>query len=79
MEVGDEPKTFESSQNVDEQLLLEEKEDNKATTREEHSLPQPPKSPMPSNSIKVVPNSILPNPIPPNVPIHCRFLHSKEE
>ena len=36
-------------------------------------------APPPCNSSKVVPNSILSNPIPPNVPILCRFLQSKKK
>ena len=89
MEVGDEPKTSKPSSYMDEKLLFEEEEDDKATTSLEEALPQPilgppplpqpPKSPTPSNSSKVVPNSILSYPIPPNVPIPCRFMQSKEE
>ena len=89
MEIGDEPKTSEFSQIMDEQLLFEEEKEGKATTREEPPLsqpflappplPQPPKDPTPSNSGKVVPYSILSDPIPPNVPIPCRFIQSKEE
>ena len=78
-EVGTNPQTSKSSQKEDEKLLLEEEEDDKATTRVEQSLPQPPKDPTPPNSSKVVPNSILSNLIPPNVPIPCRSLQSKEE
>ncbi|KAM1274945.1 hypothetical protein ACFX2H_024642 [Malus domestica] len=63
MEVGDEPKTSKPSQNMDEQLLLEEEKDHNATARDEQPLPQPPKAPPPSNSGEVVPNSILSNPI----------------
>ena len=89
MEVGDEPKMSESSQNMDEQWLLEEEEDDKTTTSWEPPLPQttlaPPPLPQPfkdlppSNSGKVVPYSILSDPIPPNVPIPCRFMQSNEE
>ncbi|KAM1391234.1 hypothetical protein ACFX2I_018963 [Malus domestica] len=39
MEVGGEPKTSKPSQNMDEQLMLEEEENNKATVREEPPLP----------------------------------------
>ncbi|KAM1962946.1 hypothetical protein ACFX16_023181 [Malus domestica] len=39
MEVGGEPKTSKRCQNMDEQLLLEEEENNKATVREEPPLP----------------------------------------
>ena len=79
MEVGADLKTSKPCQNMDEQLLLEEEEDAKATAREEHPLPQPPKDPTPSNSSKVVPNSIHSNIIPPNVPFPGRFLIPKEE
>ena len=89
MEVEDEPETCNSSQNMDEQLLLTEEEDDKATAREEppllqptfapSPLPQPILAPPPSNSSKVVPNSITSNSIPPNVPFPHRFMHSKEE
>ena len=40
MEVGDEPKMSESSQNMDEQWLLEEEEDDKTTASWEPPLPQ---------------------------------------
>ena len=89
MEVGDEPITSKTSPNMDEQWLLEEEEDHKTTASWEPPLPQPtlappplpqpPKDPTPSNSGKVVPYSILYDPIPPNVPIPCRFIQSKEE
>ena len=99
MEVGDEPKMSKPSQNMDEQLLFEENEDDKATAKEEPPLPQPTnaqpplvqpildppplpqlsKAPTPSNSGKVVPYSILSDPVPPNGPIPCRFMQSKEE
>ena len=74
---------------MDEQLLFEEVEDDKATAREEPplsqptldppALPQPSKAPTPSNSGKVVPDSILCDLCPPNGPIPCRFMQSKKE
>ncbi|KAM2327996.1 hypothetical protein ACFXTH_014506 [Malus domestica] len=73
------PKTSKQSQKVDKQLLLKEEEEDKATTRKEQILPQPSKAPMPPNTGKVVPNSILSNPIPPNVPFPRRFIQSKKE
>ncbi|KAB2605946.1 hypothetical protein D8674_005663 [Pyrus ussuriensis x Pyrus communis] len=79
MEVGDEPQTSKPSQNMDEQLLLDEEEDNKAMAKEEQPLPQPHMPSISSTTTKVSLNSILPNPIPPNVPIPCRFMQSKEE
>ena len=87
MEVGDEPKMSESSQNVDEQWMLEEGEDDKTTTSWEPTLPQPtlappplpqPTDPTPHILGKVVPYSILSDPVTPNVPIPCRFMQSKE-
>ena len=89
MEVGDAPKTSKPSLNMDAQLLFEEEEEDKATAREEPPLPQPlldlppllqpSKDPTPFNSDKVIPYSILSNPVPPNVPIPCRFMQSNEE
>ncbi|KAM1751117.1 hypothetical protein ACFX11_009276 [Malus domestica] len=78
MEVGDEPKTSKPSQNIDEQLLVEEEEDNKATAREEPPLPQPHMPSMPSITTKVSPNS-SPDLVPPNILIPCRIMQSKEE
>ena len=52
---------------------------DRATTREEQSLPQPSKVPMPPNLGKVGSNSIPSNPIPPNVPFPLRFMQSKKE
>ncbi|KAM0959885.1 hypothetical protein ACFX2C_024980 [Malus domestica] len=79
MDVGGEPKTSKPSQNMDEQLLLEEEENNKATAREEPLLPQPHMPFMPSTTTKVSLNSIRLNPVSPNVLIHCRIMQSKEE
>ncbi|KAM2605276.1 hypothetical protein TB2_034094 [Malus domestica] len=74
---------------MDEQLLLEEEEDNKAIAREELPLSQPILAPTPlpqphipsmsSTTTKVSPNSIRPNPVPQNVLIPCRIMQSKEE
>ncbi|KAM1227677.1 hypothetical protein ACFX2J_006863 [Malus domestica] len=69
-EVGTNPQTSKSSQKKDEKLILEE---------EEQPLPQPSKPSTPSNSGKVGSNSILSNPIPPNVPFPSRFKQSKKE
>ena len=89
MEVGDVHKMSESSQNMDEQWLLEEEEDDKTTASWEPPLPQttlappplpqPPKDPTPPTLGKVVPYSILSDPVTPNVPIPCRFMQSNEE
>ncbi|KAM2717728.1 hypothetical protein EV1_029731 [Malus domestica] len=79
MEVGGEPKTSKPSQNMDEQLVLEEEENNKATAREEPPLPQPYMPSMPSTTTKVSLNSICPDPVSPNVLIPCRIMQSKEE
>ncbi|KAM2977339.1 hypothetical protein FF2_014292 [Malus domestica] len=79
MEVGAEPRASKQSQEEDEQLLIEEEEEDTPTAMVEQPLPQPSRVPMPSNSSKVVPNSILSYPIPPNVPFPRRFLIPKEE
>ncbi|KAM2938017.1 hypothetical protein FF1_037858 [Malus domestica] len=79
MEVGVEPRVSKQIQGEDEQLLIEEDEEDTPTTRVEQPLPQPPRVPMPSNSGKLVPNSILSYPIPPNVPFPRRFFIPKEE
>ncbi|KAM2342213.1 hypothetical protein ACFX1X_014635 [Malus domestica] len=79
MEVGGEPKTSKLSQNMDEQLMLEEEENNKATAREEPPLPQPHMPSMPSTITKVSLNSIRLDPVSPNVLIPCRIKQSKEE
>ncbi|KAM1185241.1 hypothetical protein ACFX2G_014869 [Malus domestica] len=79
MEVGAEPRASKQSQEEDEHLLIVEEEEDTPTARVEQPLPQPPRVPMPSNSGKLVPNSILSYPIPPNVPFPRRFLISKEE
>ncbi|KAM2216294.1 hypothetical protein ACFXTI_022800 [Malus domestica] len=79
IEVEGEPKTSKPSQNMDEQLMLEEEESNKATVRKEPPLPQPYMPSMPSTTTKVSLNSICPDPISPNVFIPCRIIQSKEE
>ncbi|KAB2600247.1 S ribonuclease [Pyrus ussuriensis x Pyrus communis] len=78
-EVGTDPKPSKSNYKEDERLQFEEEEHTQPTARVETPLPQAPIAPTPSNSGKVVPNLILSNPIPPNVPIPCRFMNSKEE
>ncbi|CAN6686034.1 unnamed protein product [Malus baccata var. baccata] len=77
--VGTIPQTSKSSQKEEEKLLLEEEKLDKATTRVEQPLPQPSKPSKLSNSGKVGSNSILSNPIPPNVPFPSRFKQSKKE
>ncbi|KAM2523513.1 hypothetical protein PS1_030326 [Malus domestica] len=89
MEVGTSPKTSKQIQGEDEQLLFEEEEDDKATTREEHPLPQPTLAPLPlpqplnapplSNTGKLGPIFVNSNPIPPNVPFPRRFFIPKPE
>ena len=79
MEVGSEPKTSKPSQNMDEQLMLEEEENNKATAKEEPPLPQPYMPSMSSTTTKVSLNSICPDPVSPNVLIPYRIMQSKEE
>ncbi|KAM2043910.1 hypothetical protein PS1_008316 [Malus domestica] len=79
MEVEGELKTSKPSQNMDEQLMLEEEENNKAKIREEPPLPQPHMPSMPSTTTKVSLNLICPDPVSPNVLIPCRIMQSKEE
>ncbi|KAM2441941.1 hypothetical protein PS1_023099 [Malus domestica] len=89
MEVGTSLKTSKPIQNMDEQLLFEKEEDDKATAREEPPLPQPTLAPLPlpqppnppplSNTGKLGPIFVNSNPIPPNVPFPCRFLIPKQE
>ncbi|CAN6547913.1 unnamed protein product [Malus baccata var. baccata] len=78
-EVGIKPNTSKPSQNKDDKLLIAEEELDKATTRKEVPLPQPPSAPKPSNLGKgdVILNHS--NPIPPNAPFPCRFMQSKKE
>ncbi|KAM1067951.1 hypothetical protein ACFX2B_022942 [Malus domestica] len=64
---------------MDEQLLLEEEENKKATAREEPPLPQPHMPSMLSITTKVSLNSICPDPVSPNVLIPCRIMQSKKE
>ncbi|KAM2080865.1 hypothetical protein ACFX1T_034577 [Malus domestica] len=78
MEVGVEPRASKQIQGEDEQLLIERDEEDTTTARV-LPLPQPPRVPMPSNSGKLVPNSILSYPIPPNVLFPRRFFIPKEE
>ncbi|KAM2932519.1 hypothetical protein FF1_040581 [Malus domestica] len=79
IEVGGEPKTSKPSQNMDEQLMLEEEENNKAMPRVEPPLSQPHMPYMLSTTTKVSLNLIRLDPISPNVRIHCRIMQSKEK
>ncbi|KAM2457607.1 hypothetical protein ACFX1W_006490 [Malus domestica] len=79
MEVGCKPKTSKPSQNMDEQLMLEEEESNKAMARKEPPLPQSHMPSMPSTITKVSLNSIRPDPVSPNVLIPYMIMQSKEE
>ncbi|KAM1181717.1 hypothetical protein ACFX13_000297 [Malus domestica] len=78
-EVGIKPNTSKPSKKEDEKLLIKEEKMDKATTRKESSLPQPPNAPKSSNSGKG--DSILThsNLIPPNAPFPRRFMQSKKE
>ncbi|KAB2595521.1 S ribonuclease [Pyrus ussuriensis x Pyrus communis] len=78
-EVGTDPQPSKSHHKEDERLQFEEEELDKAMARVETPLPQPPQDPNSPTIGKVVPNLIISNPIPPNVPIPCRFMNSKEE
>ncbi|XP_070669006.1 uncharacterized protein [Malus domestica] len=77
--VGIKPNTSKPSKKEDEQLLIEEDEMDKATTKVESSLLQPSKGPKLSLSGKIVPNSIHSNIIPPHLPFPRRFMQSKKE
>ena len=70
-EVGTDPQPSKSNH--------KEEECTQPTARVETPLPEAPIAPTPSNSSKVVPNLISSNPIPPNIPIPCRIMQSKEE
>ncbi|CAL9024789.1 unnamed protein product, partial [Prunus brigantina] len=78
-EIGTNPKMSKQSPTENEKLLFKEKEEDKATAREEKPLPQFPKAPTQPNLGKVVPNSTHSNHIPPNVPFPRRFMQSKKE
>ena len=78
-EIGTNPKMSKQSPTENEKLIFKEKEEDKATAREEQPLPQSPKAPTQPNLGKVVPNSTHSNPIPPNVPFPRRFMQSKKE
>ncbi|KAM2178992.1 hypothetical protein ACFX1R_034014 [Malus domestica] len=88
LEVGAEPKMSKHSLEVDKELLFEEEEENSAIASLEEALQQhliifnpiaAATLAPPSNSSKVLPNSILSNLISPNVPFPCRFMQSKKE
>ena len=89
MEVGDDPRCPNQAKTWMNSWLLEEEEDDKTTASWEPPLPQttlappplpqPPKDPTPPTLGKVVPYSILSDPVTPNVPIPCRFMQSNEE
>ena len=80
--VGASPTSSKTSHKEDEMMQIEEEEEAKATTKGSKTLSQPPKSPkpsMPSITGKGVPNSIIFNVVPPNVPFPRRFMQSKKE
>ncbi|KAM2100636.1 hypothetical protein ACFX1T_027763 [Malus domestica] len=78
-EVGTNPKPSKSSQKEDEKLQFEEEQQDKASTRIEQPLPQPPKPSNSANLGKVGSNSVNSNVIPPNVPFPSKFRQSKKE
>ncbi|KAM2624830.1 hypothetical protein TB1_031775 [Malus domestica] len=89
MEVAGDLKVSSHSLEVDKEELSKKEEEDSAMASLEEALPQhliisnpiaaTTLAPPPSNSSKFVPNSILSNLIPPNVPIPCRFLQSKKD
>ena len=78
-EVGTNPKMSKSSQVEDEKLQQEDEILDKAMTRVEQPLSQPPKPSMPSKTTKVSPNLVTSNVIPPNVPFPRRFMQTRNE
>ncbi|KAM2731977.1 hypothetical protein EV2_035582 [Malus domestica] len=89
MEVAGDMKKSKHSLEVDKELLSKEENDDSTMASLEEALLQHPiisnpsvaitLSPPPSNSSKVVPNSIPSKLIPPNVPFPRRFMQSKKE
>ena len=77
--MGTDPQPFKSSQKKDEELLLGEEEDDKATARLEQPLPQPSKASKLSNTCNIGLNSVTSNPLPRNVPFPRRLMQSKKE
>ncbi|XP_068305068.1 uncharacterized protein [Pyrus communis] len=63
----------------DEKLQFEEGEQEQATTRVGDTMPQPPKVHHSASKGKDVPNSVISNVIPPNVPFPRRFMQTKKE
>ncbi|KAM1216970.1 hypothetical protein ACFX2J_013198 [Malus domestica] len=78
-QVGTAPQPSKSDPTEDKKLQFEEDEQKQATTRVEPPMPQPPKHPHSSFKGKEVPNSIISNVIPPNVPFPSRFMQLKKE
>ncbi|KAM1206250.1 hypothetical protein FF1_006911 [Malus domestica] len=81
-EVGTDPQPSKSAQKEDEKLQIEEDKQDKAITRKEATLSQPPTLPNPSNLSskgKIGPILVKSNPILPNVPFPRRFMQTKME
>ncbi|CAN6711767.1 unnamed protein product [Malus baccata var. baccata] len=78
-QVGTTPQPSKSAPTEDEKLQFEEEEQEQATARVVPPMPQPPKQPNSSSKGKEVPNSIISNVIPTNVPFPRRFMQSKKE
>ncbi|CAN6554382.1 unnamed protein product [Malus baccata var. baccata] len=78
-QVGTTPQPSKSAPMKDEKLQFEEKEQEQATTKVVPPMPQPSKQPYSSSKGKEVPNLIISNAIPPNVPFPHRFMQSRKE
>ena len=78
-EVGSDPQPSKSNQTEDEKMQSEEEEQGQATARIEPSLPQQQSHPNSATKGKLVSNSVISNPIPPNAPFPRRFAQAKKD
>ncbi|XP_068307416.1 uncharacterized protein [Pyrus communis] len=78
-QVGTASQPSNSAPMEDEKLQFEEGEHEQATARMGDTMPQPPKVHHSASKGKDVPNSVISNVIPPNVPFPRRFMQTKKE
>ncbi|XP_068312499.1 uncharacterized protein [Pyrus communis] len=78
-QVGTASQPSNSAPMEDEKLQFEEGEHEQATARVGDTMPQPPKVHHSASKGKDVPNSVISNAIPPNVPFPRRFMQTKKE
>ncbi|XP_068319699.1 uncharacterized protein [Pyrus communis] len=78
-QVGTASQPSNSAPMEDEKLQFEEGEHEQATARVGDTMPQPPKVHHSASKGKDVPNSVISNVIPPNVPFPRRFMQTKKE